>query len=59
MTLSIRMEVEVDQAAWQAEYGTAGDANDVEDYVLGQLTQSPAADAGCFQVTGYAAEELR
>jgi hypothetical protein len=55
--IAVRMEIEVDPAAWQAEYGTSGDANDVEDYLLNQTQQCPAADADCFTVTGFAVEE--
>lgn len=56
MTLSIRMEIEVNVSAWRAEYGTPGDTRDVEDYLLANLTQCPAAEAGCFTVAGFAVE---
>jgi hypothetical protein len=55
--IAVRMEIEVDPAAWQFEYGMSGDVNDVEDYLLGQMTQSPAAEADCYTVAGFAVEE--
>lgn len=54
MKLTIHAEVEVDVAAWCAEYGTSGSANDVEDYLFGAWASSPAAEAGTFVITGYA-----
>lgn len=56
--ISVRMEIEVDQGAWQSEYGSDGDANDVENYLLNQITQCPAAEADCCTVTGFAVKEL-
>jgi hypothetical protein len=50
--LNIRMEVEVDEHTWSTEYGTP--IASVEDYLLNQIAQSPAAEAGAITVTGYA-----
>lgn len=56
-TLSVRMEIQVDPAEWRSEYGSTGNANDVESYLLNTLQQCPAAEAGCFTITGYAVQE--
>jgi hypothetical protein len=57
MKLDVRFEIEVDEAAWVAEYGTdpANVARDTEDYLLNLVQECPAADA--FDITGYAVHE--
>ncbi len=57
MRLVIHAEVYVDVEAWREEYGTAGDARDVEDYLLNQWAGSPAAEAGGLAVDGFAGRE--
>lgn len=54
--LNIRMEIEVDENAWNTEYGTP--IASVEDYLLNQISQSPAAEAGAITVTGYVVQGL-
>lgn len=58
-TITVRMEVEVDEAAWTEEYGEPRGriVDSVEDYILNQLTQSPAAEADALEVTAYAVYE--
>jgi hypothetical protein len=53
------MEIVVYPEAWEHEYGTAPEsiARDVEDYILTQLTQSPAAEADALEIAGYAVNE--
>lgn len=48
--MNVRMEVEVDLEAWDAEYGTP--VADVETYLLNQVALSPAAEAGAIRVVG-------
>lgn len=59
MRLHVRMEIEVDEAAWVAEYGCPPNrvARDVEDYLLNHVQQSPAADAKALDISGYAVHE--
>jgi hypothetical protein len=57
LLLTVHAEIEVDRDAWEAEYGNPGNINEVEDYLLNQLSQSPAAEAGAFVVTGFAVSE--
>lgn len=57
-THTATLTLSVDRARWVAEYGNAPDEVDrsVEDYVLSALSQSAAAAAGAFIVTGYRME---
>jgi hypothetical protein len=44
MKATVHMEIDVDTEAWEAEYGTRA-LEDVENYLLNHLLQSPAAQA--------------
>jgi hypothetical protein len=53
MKATVHMEIDVDTEAWEAEYGTRA-LEDVENYLLNHLLQSPAAQADGFEITGFA-----
>lgn len=55
-TITVRMEIEIDEAAWATEYGTP--VSSIEDYVLNQIWGSPAAEAGAIAPVGYVVEGL-
>lgn len=58
MKIKIRMEIEVDEAAWSEMYGTPKQrlATDVEDYLLNQVLQSPASVA--LDLQGYSVHAI-
>lgn len=55
-TITVRMEIEIDEEVWATEYGTP--VSSVEDYVLNQIWGSPAAEAGAIAPSGYVVEGL-
>jgi hypothetical protein len=55
-TITVRMEIEIDDAAWASEYGTP--ISSIEDYILNQIWGSPAAEAGAIAPAGYVVEGL-